>query len=217
MLTPWAANGSTSAARVAASLSKPIPRRPSPRRLQKEAFMALRCAGRPGVPASTSRNGASARTSWLTFNNSWPTSRSSTWASSSRTTSGRLRHRAVSRAVRFCADREDAAHSASPTPVMPSLRGRIRLMPVAGSSASTRACSVRIRLGDNRAMSTLPARRQRRSNQLSNTVLPLPRGPISATSWGGDLARTRSARQRVMTACSPSRPVRAGGAAPVPG
>ena len=90
-------------------------------------------------------------------------------------------------------------------------------MPVAGSNASTRACSVRIRLGDNRAMSTLPARRQSPSNQLSNTVLPLPRGPISATSWGGDLPPAKSARQRIMTACSGSRPVSAGGAAPVPG
>ena len=60
-------------------------------------------------------------------------------------------------------------------------------------------------------------KRQVRSNQLSSTVLPLPRGPVRTTSCGGDVPPSRSARHRVNTACSRSRPVSAGGMAPVPG
>ena len=90
-------------------------------------------------------------------------------------------------------------------------------MIVAGNIASTSACPVRVRLGDRRATSIRPASRQAPSNQFSSTVLPLPRGPISATSCGGASPPSRSARHCPSTACSRSRPVSAGGAAPVPG
>ena len=217
MPTPWAASGLTRAARAAASLSRPMPRRPSPKRLQKDASMVPRCAGRPGVPASPSRKGAFARTSWLTFSRSWPTSRASVCASSSRTTTGLDRQRAINRSVRFCRDGACAAHSASPTPATPTFTGSTLLRGDAGRRRSTSACSVRMRLGVKRAMSTRSARRQARSNQVSNTVLPLPRGPISATSCGGALPSSRSARHCNSTASSRSRPVSAGGTAPSPG
>ena len=179
--------------------------------------MAARCAGRPGVPASTSRSGALARTSWLRLSSNWPTSRVSVWASSTSTTTGFFRHRAVNRSVRSCADPSGAAHSAWPTPATPSFLGRIFLMTDVGNNASTTACPFRIRLGDSRATSTRPASRQASANQLSSTVLPLPRGPMSATSCGGALPPSRSARHCASTSCSRSRPVSAGGAAPAPG
>ena len=45
------------------------------------------------------------------------------------------------------------------------------------------------------------------ANQLSSTVLPLPRGPISATSCGGALPPSRSAMHCASTPCSFLRPV----------
>ena len=76
------------------------------------------------------------------------------------TTTGFFRHRAVNRPVRSCADLSGAAHSAWPPPATPSFLGRIFLMTEIGNSASTTACSVRIRLGDSRATPTRPASRQ---------------------------------------------------------
>ena len=66
--------------------------------------------------------------------------------------------------------------------VTPSFLGTTLRMNDTGNKASASACPVRIRLGDSRATSTRPASRQVPANQLSSTVLPLPRGPISATS-----------------------------------
>ena len=123
------------------------------------------------------------------------------------TTTGFFRHRAVNRPVRSCADLSGAAHSAWPPPATPSFLGRIFLMTEIGNSASTTACSVRIRLGDSRATPTRPASRQAPANQLSSTVLPLPRGPISATSCGGALPPSRSAMHCASTPCSFLRPV----------
>ena len=77
-----------------------------------------------------------------------------------------------------------------------------------GTAAPTlRRSSVRIRLGDSRATPTRPASRQAPANQLSSTVLPLPRGPISATSCGGALPPSRSAMHCASTPCSFLRPV----------
>ena len=132
MVTSWASSGSTKAARAAGSLSRPTPRRPSSNRSQKDAFIAPRCSSSPGVPARTSRNGASVRTFWLAFSNRRPTSRSSVCASSSRTTSGLLRHRAINPFVRFRSDAPDAGHSAFPTPVTPTLTPRGQELPDAG-------------------------------------------------------------------------------------
>ena len=181
--------------------------------------MAPRCSASPGVPARTSRNGASARTLWLAFSNRRPTSRSSVCASSSRTISGLLRHRAVNPFVRLRSDGPDAGHSALPTPVTPTLTraGRSLLMPVGGSNWSTNACPVCTSLAAIRSTSTSPASRQARSNQWSSTVLPLPRGPVSTMLCGGAWPPDRLARDRVSTACSCSRPVSAGGNAPSPG
>ena len=86
-----------------------------------------------------------------------------------------------------------------------------------GSNRWTKSCPVRTRLGDSRAIWIRPVLRQKSSNQLSSTVLPLPRGPIMATSCGGAVPPSRSARHRLSTVCSRSRPVSAGGATPVPG
>ena len=86
-----------------------------------------------------------------------------------------------------------------------------------GNKASATASWLRVRLGDSRATSIRAASRQARVNQLSNTVLPLPRGPISATSCGGASPPIRSARHCISIPCSRSRPVSAGGATPAPG
>ena len=74
-----------------------------------------RCSGSPGVPASTSRNGASSRTCWLALRSVRPTSRSSVCASSSSTASGFLRQRVVSSSRRF-------PHSRTAAPIRRSRR-----------------------------------------------------------------------------------------------
>ena len=69
-------------------------------RLQNVADMVLRWGCRPGVPAITSRNGASEETAWLAFSSTRPTSLSNVWASSRSNTSGRRVQRAVNSRVR---------------------------------------------------------------------------------------------------------------------
>ena len=218
MRTPYFFNGSTSAFRAASSLRRPIPRRPSARRLQKVAFMAPRCAGRPGVPASTSRNGASARTCWLVLRSMRPTAGSSVCASSSSTASGRLRQRAASRAVRVLAVRCGDAHSTDPTAARPSFRGSSLARPAGGARTSTRSSRLGTSSGVTCTNSTpFPRSRQARSNQWSSAVLPLPRGPVRTTLCGGARPPARSARHPSSTSFSRSRPVSAGGTAPSPG
>ena len=74
-------------------------------------------------------------------------------------------------------------------------------------SASISASRVGTSAGVRAAASTAGSRsRHARLNQLSSTVLPLPRGPVSATLWGGEAPRSRSARQRVNTVSSARAP-----------
>ena len=194
-----------------------MPSRPCPRRLQKDAFIVPRCAGSPGVPASTSRNGASTRTLWPALSSVLPTSGSSVCASSSRAATAFLRHRARSfRARSSGASAADVAHSTEPAAATPTFRGRSFDVQVRGDSAAARAARLGISSGV-RATASNSRSSQACLNQLSSTVLPLPRGPVSTTSCGGDAPPDRSSRHRLNTACSGSRPVSAGGVAPDPG
>ena len=179
--------------------------------------MASKRAGRPGVPASTSKNGASApRTCWLAFRSAQPVLRSSVWASSSSTTSGRRRQREVSAAARSHVPL-GGVHSAAPMVATPILRGSSLASHRRGASASKSADGSGSALGVSHATST-PGWfcAQALSNQRRSAVFPLPRGPSRTTSCGGASPLLTPARQRQSTACSSSRPVRAGGAAPLP-
>ena len=62
--------GFVNASAAASGVNRPTPI--SSQRSQKVADSAFSVAANPGVPASASRNGASLRTSWLTFNNGCP-------------------------------------------------------------------------------------------------------------------------------------------------
>ena len=194
-----------------------MPRRPVSSRFQKEAFMVLRCAARPGVPARTSMKGALARTLWLALSSALPTSRSSVCASSSNTASGFLMHRAVNSFRRFLKRPSGGPHSMEPTAATPTFRGSRSASP-GGDSISTSASRVGMSSGVRSSTSTSASRsRQVRSNQLSNTVLPAPLGPVRATLCGGELPPSRSPRHCFSTVFSRSRPASVGGAAPSPG
>ena len=96
-------------------------------------------------------------------------------------------------------------------------RGRNFIIADDGDRTSISASRVEMSSGVGATSTSVPWSRQVRSNQLSSTVLPLPRGPVRTTSCGGEVPQSRSARHRVSTACSRSRPVSAGGMAPAPG
>ena len=217
MSTPCSAKGSDNACRAASSLSRPMPSRPWPKRGQKEASMAFKCEGRPGVPATTSRNGAAApRTCWLVFRSAAPASRGSVCASSSSTTSGRRRQRAISAASKSRGPLP-RVHSAVPLDMVPILRGRSFASRRRGASASTSAARSARALGVSDKTSTSGSfSAQACWNQPNSAVLPLPRGPNNTTLCGGASPWLTPARQRRSTACSAVRPVRAGGMAPSP-
>ena len=142
-------------------------------------------------------------------------------ASSSSATSGFLRHRAVN-SVRSVAPCQPGASPLSVrrrvSPRAAGFRNSSFAIPDCGARTSISASRVGISSGVSFTTSTSGSRpRHARSNQLSSTVLPVPRGPVRTTSCGGDVPPSRSARHRFNTACSRSRPVRAGGVAPVPG
>ena len=183
----------------------------------KEASIASRCRGSPGVPARTSRNGACTRTCWLALSSTPPTSTSNTWSSSSSTASGLRRQRAVS-APAMLRGPADVVHSADPTDAMAIFFGRSLASAFRGASASSKAWRSPTSAGVSaRASTRLTLLRHSCANQLSSTVLPLPRGPTRTTSCAGALPPASAARQRDRTACSFPRPVNAGGVARVPG
>ena len=194
-----------------------MPSLPCPRRDQKEASMAFKRAASPGVPASTSRNGASApRTCWLAFRRAAPVSRASVCASSSSTANGRRRQRETSAATKSRAP-FDGVHSAEPMDAMPTSRGRSLASPRRGANESTSDAGPESALGVSNATSTLGScSAQARWNQRRSTVLPLPRGPTRTMLCGGASPLLKPARQRPNTACSVVRPVSAGGIAPSP-
>ena len=180
--------------------------------------MVSRCAGKPGVPARTSRKGASSRTDWLAFSKILPTAASRVCASSTSTASGLARQRAISRAFKLAGVFADVSHSTEPTVETPTLRGRSFARPRRGANTSTSALSVGISSGVNATTSAAgSAFRASCLNQLSSTVLPLPRGPIMTTSCGGEVPDAKSAKHRRSTFCSAARPVNTGGVAPLPG
>ena len=101
--------------------------------------MPSKCAGSPGVPASTSRNGALApRTSWLAFSSAVPTSKFSMWASSSSTANGRRRQREATASAKLLRPFGEA-HSAEPIDAMPTLRGSSLASRRRGAKASNSA------------------------------------------------------------------------------
>ena len=63
--------GLVNASPAAAGVSRPTPI--NSQRSRNVADRAFSLAANPGVPASTSRNGASLVTSWLTFSSGCPT------------------------------------------------------------------------------------------------------------------------------------------------
>ena len=194
-----------------------MPSRPVPRRSQKDAFIVPRCAGSPGVPASTSRNGASPRTLWPAVeqhpadfrvqrmrlvqqdHQRLPAASGAQFPRQGvrrfgggrrpfRRTHGRDAHLSGQQ-LRHPGPRRQRGGEGGPA------RDLVRVRTTVSSSRSSQACL----------------------NQLSSTVLPLPRGPVRTTSWRRRCAAGPSPRGRLNTACSGSRPVSAGGVAPDPG
>ena len=111
----------------------------------------------PGVPASTSRNGASAATDWLAFKSAWPTTVSNVCASSRRTTSGRWRQRKVSNSDKV----PRLSPSSQPTRPIPidsdSEPGRMDLKRPGGTSEVASASTLRKSLGVRHSTSMRPS------------------------------------------------------------
>ena len=208
---PASASGVSIAAAVAAASSRPMRSRSA--RLQNEAFIAPRCAGRSGVPASTSRNGRAAPTSCAALSNVRPTAGSSVCASSSSRTSGflrtRLRMASASRAGR-------SSPRSRPNPGTEKRRGSGNCIHHGRTACRSRG-AVGTSAGARRTTSRPACASASCCSQTSSAVFPLPRGPWSTTSLGGATPRRRSSRSARNSACSVARPARYGGSRPGPG
>ena len=211
--------GSTSASRAAASLKLSIPSRPlrcpdGPRRRRSSCRRAPAAPACRPSPAGTALGRAPA--GWRSAGVGRRRGPAYALRRAAPREGGR-RHLSINRRVRL-RGAPVPAHSAEASAATPTLRGSSLEMPVGGVSSASSA----VRSGTSGAAiaatsSLVGLSRQARSNQRSNAVLPLPRGPISTTLYDGEPQPVRSERHRDSTACSCSRPASAGGKAPSPG